>query len=154
ERLLETVETFLERILMMPTLLVFEDGHWLDDSSRSLLRELTREPALRPWLICVTTRPGSESSVHLDGPVQRVALTPLGVDHAAELALLLAEKVALSSETVAALTERSGGNPLFVRELVKAACAGDRLETLPESVESLLTTRIDTLEPEHRMLLR
>ena len=41
-----------------------------------------------------------------------------------------------------------------MRELVIAARAGDRLETLPESVESLLTTRIDTLEPEHRMLLR
>ena len=66
----------------------------------------------------------------------------------------MADEVALSSETLAALTERSGGNPLFVRELVNAARAGDRLETLPESVESLLTTRIDTLDPENRMLLR
>ena len=66
----------------------------------------------------------------------------------------MADEVALSSETLAALTERSGGNPLFVRELVIAARAGDRLETLPESVESLLTTRIDTLDPENRMLLR
>jgi class 3 adenylate cyclase/tetratricopeptide (TPR) repeat protein len=154
EKLLEAVETFLERILMMPTLLVFEDGHWLDDSSRSLLRQLTQKQALRPWLICVTTRPGVESSVHLDGPVQRLELEPLGAEGAAELALALADEVALSSETLAALTERSGGNPLFVRELVLAARAGDRLETLPESVESLLTTRIDTLEPEHRLLLR
>jgi class 3 adenylate cyclase/tetratricopeptide (TPR) repeat protein len=154
EKLLETVDTFLERILMMPTLLVVEDAHWLDDSSRSLLRQLTQKPAARPWLICVTTRPGTESSVHLDGPAQRLDLEPLGADRAAELALTLADEVALSSETLAALTERSGGNPLFVRELVNAARAGDRLETLPESVESLLTTRIDTLEPEHRMLLR
>jgi class 3 adenylate cyclase/tetratricopeptide (TPR) repeat protein len=154
EKLLETVETFLERILMMPTLLVVEDAHWLDDSSRSLLRELTQGGAARPWLVCVTTRPGVESSVHLDGPVQRVELLPLEADRAAALALSLADEVALSSETLAALTERSGGNPLFVRELVTAARAGDRLETLPESVESLLTTRIDTLEPEHRMLLR
>src|SRR6185436_4004673 len=73
---------------------------------------------------------------------------------AAELALSMADDVSLSSETLAALTERSGGNPLFVRELVNAARAGDRLETLPESVESLLTTRIDTLDPENRMLLR
>ena len=87
EKLLETVETFLERILMMPTLLVFEDGHWLDDSSRSLLLQLTRQAAMRPWLICVTTRPGSESSAHLDGPVQRLDLEPLGADRAAELAL-------------------------------------------------------------------
>ena len=154
EKTLETVETFLERILMMPTLLVFEDAHWLDDSSRSLLLQLTQKGAPRPWLICVTTRPGVETSVHLDGPAQQLSLEPLGADRAAELALSMADEVALSSETLAALTERSGGNPLFVRELVNAARAGDRLETLPESVESLLTTRIDTLDPENRMLLR
>jgi len=48
EKLLETVDSFLERVLMMPTLIVFEDGHWLDDSSRSLLRQLTQKPAPRP----------------------------------------------------------------------------------------------------------
>jgi class 3 adenylate cyclase/tetratricopeptide (TPR) repeat protein len=153
-KLFETVEAFLERILMMPTLLVFEDAHWLDDSSRSLLLHLTRKPALRPWLVCVTTRPGTEPSVHLEGPAERLDLQPLGAERAAELALSMADEVALSSETLAALTDRSGGNPLFVRELVIAASAGDKLETLPESVESLLTTRIDTLAPEHRMLLR
>ena len=54
------VETFLERILMMPTLLVIEDGHWLDDASRYLLSHLLAKPAPRPWLVCVTTRPGAE----------------------------------------------------------------------------------------------
>ncbi len=154
ERLFETVEMFLERVLMMPTLLVVEDAHWLDDSSRSLLLHLTQKPAARPWLVCVTTRPSADPAVHLEGPGQRLDLEPLEADRAAELALSMADEVALPSETLAALTERSGGNPLFVRELVKAARAGDRLETLPESVESLLTTRIDTLDPENRMLLR
>ncbi len=51
------VETFLERVLMMPTLLVIEDGHWLDDASRFLLTSLLATPAMRPWLVCVTTRP-------------------------------------------------------------------------------------------------
>jgi class 3 adenylate cyclase/tetratricopeptide (TPR) repeat protein len=154
EKLFETVEAFLERVLMMPTLLVVEDAHWLDDSSRSLLLHLTRMKAARPWLVCVTTRPVAEPAVHLEGPGQRLDLEPLEVGRAAELALSMANEVALSSELLAALTERSGGNPLFVRELVKAARAGDKLETLPESIESLLTTRIDTLDPENRMLLR
>ncbi|HEX7311596.1 MAG TPA: tetratricopeptide repeat protein [Gaiellaceae bacterium] len=154
EKLFETVETFLERVLMMPTLLVVEDAHWLDDSSRSLLLHLTQKKAMRPWVVCVTTRPTAEPAVHLEGPGQRLDLEPLEAGRAAELALSMADEVALSAETLAALTERSGGNPLFVRELVNAARAGDRLETLPESVESLLTTRIDTLDPENRMLLR
>ncbi len=154
ERLFETVELFLERVLMMPTLLVVEDAHWLDDSSRSLLLHLTQKEAMRPWLICVTTRPAADPAVHLEGPGVRLDLEPLQGDRAVELALAIADELALSSEMLAALTERSGGNPLFVRELVNAARAGGRLETLPESVESLLTTRIDTLDPENRMLLR
>ena len=65
------VETFLERVLMMPTLLVFEDAHWLDDASRFLLRHLTAQPAHAPWLVCVTTRPGGRADRALDGPAQR-----------------------------------------------------------------------------------
>jgi class 3 adenylate cyclase/tetratricopeptide (TPR) repeat protein len=154
DRLHAVVETFLERVLMMPTLLIFEDAHWLDDSSRFLLRHLTEKPAPRPWLVCVTTRPSGETSVHLDGPVERVELQPLEAAQATELALAAADEVAIPIETFAALIQRSGGNPLFVQELVNAALAGDRFETLPESVESLLTTRIDTLDPVNRMLLR
>jgi predicted ATPase len=115
---------------MMPTLLVFEDAHWLDDSSRFLLRHLTEKPAARPWLVCVTTRPGAEPSVNLDGPAERIDLQPLDPGDAEALALTIAEDVALPAETLAALAERSGGNPLFVRELVVAARQGERFETL------------------------
>ncbi len=66
----------------------------------------------------------------------------------------MAEQFALSLDAAHALAERSGGNPLFVRELVFAAQHGETLENLPETVETLLTTRIDTLDPADRMLLR
>ena len=146
----------MKRLLALPALLLLAAcSPQSDDPSRSeWLQVLTHKKAARPWLICVTTRPGAEPAVHLEGPGQRLDLEPLEGDRAAELALSVADEVALSSERLAALTERSGGNPLFVRELVNAARAGDRLETLPESVESLLTTRIDTLDPENLMLLR
>ena len=60
----------------------------------------------------------------------------------------------LAAETLAALVTRSGGNPLFVRALVAAATAGQSIDALPETVESLLTAMIDTLAPADRMLLR
>lgn len=50
------------------------------------------------------------------------------------------------------LADCGGGHPLFILELVWAAGKGD--ETLPESIESLVTTRIDTLDPADRLLLR
>src|SRR5439155_6363458 len=47
-----------------------------------------------------------------------------------------------------------GGNPLFVRELVAAARGGASVDELPDTVETLIVSRIDTLQPEDRFLLR
>ena len=139
---------------MMPTLLVIEDGHWLDDASRYLLSHLLAKSATRPWLVCVTTRPGAEPIAPAGEHYARLDLEPLAGSAAAQLAIAVASEFALSVDAVEALAERSGGNPLFVRELVFAAQHGTTLDELPETVESLLTTRIDTLEPADRMLLR
>lgn len=153
ERLHGSVVSFLERVLMMPTLIVVEDAHWLDDASRSLLRRLAAGTAPRPWLVCVTTRPSGARLVGDGGPGDRIELQSLTSEAAEALALAVAQEHALSTEAVSSLADRSGGNPLFVRELVFAARHGTP-ETLPESVETLLTSRIDTLAPTDRMLLR
>ena len=153
ERLQAIVATFLERMLMMPTLVVVEDAHWLDDSSRGLLQEVAGFPMPRPWLVLVTSRPSGEPIVSPGVPGQRIELAPLDAGAAEQLALAAAQEHAFSADAMQALAERAGGNPLFLRELVAAAregVAGD----LPESVETLLTTRIDTLAPADRMLLR
>jgi class 3 adenylate cyclase/tetratricopeptide (TPR) repeat protein len=152
-RLQSTVTTFLERMLMMPTLIIVEDAHWLDDASRLLLRYVAASPTPRPWLVLVTTRPSGDSLVDPGGPGERFDLAPLDVESAAQLALAVAAEHALSEEAVEEIAFRAAGNPLFLRELVAAAREGGAGE-LPESVETLLTTRIDTLAPADRMLLR
>jgi class 3 adenylate cyclase/tetratricopeptide (TPR) repeat protein len=153
ERLHGSVESFLDRVLMMPTLIVVEDAHWLDDASRFLLRRLAAGGSPRPWLVCVTTRPSGERLVGDERQGQRLELAALTAEAAEALALAVAQEHALSTDAVTALADRSGGNPLFVRELVFAARHGTP-ERLPESVETLLTSRIDTLAPADRMLLR
>ena len=153
ERLFETVEQFLLRVLMMPTLLVVEDAHWMDDASRELLRHLVRSTQPRPWLVAITRRPQSEAFLDEDGEGGHLLeLSALPSDQAAQLALAAAGELALSEELLGKVSERSGGNPLFVRELVAASRGG--VEALPETVETLITTRIDTLEPGDRFLLR
>lgn len=152
-RLKATVTTFLERMLMMPTLIVVEDSHWLDDASRLLLEQIAASPTPRPWLLLVTTRPGGDSLVATVDSGQRLELAPLDPRSAGELALAVAAEHALSEDAVQAVALRAGGNPLFLRELVAAAREGLSGD-LPESVETLLTTRIDTLAPVDRVLLR
>ena len=152
-RLQATVTTFLERMLMMPTLIVTEDAHWLDDASRLLLRYVAASPNPRPWLVLVTTRPSADSLIDRGGPGERLELAPLDVESAAQLALAVAAEHALSEDALQDIAFRAAGNPLFLRELVAAARSGEAGE-LPESVETLLTTRIDTLATADRMLLR
>jgi class 3 adenylate cyclase/tetratricopeptide (TPR) repeat protein len=154
ERVFETVEQFLLRVLVMPTLIIFEDTHWIDDASHSLLLHLVRSTAPRPWLLAITRRPQGLPFVDEPGEGQRlIEISALRREDSARLALAAAGEVALSEELLGEVSERSGGNPLFVRELVAATRAGG-VAALPETVETLITTRIDTLDPGDRFLLR
>ena len=153
ERLHEAVATLLDRLLLMPTLLVVEDLHWLDDASHWLLAHLVTRPAPRPWLVVVTSRPGTTLLAGAESPATTIDLGPL--DEVASTTLALeASATDLSEDAVEAIVARAGGNPLFVRALILAAASGDPLDALPESVESTLTALIDQLAPSDRMLLR
>jgi len=54
---------------------------------------------------------------------------------------------------VSAITDRAGGNPLFLQELVASSRTPED-EALPESVEAVVATRVDRLPPADRALLR
>ena len=156
ERVFKTVEDFLLRVLVMPTLIVFEDTHWIDDASHSVLLHLVRSSAPRPWLVAITRRP--QGLPFIDEPEdgrRLIELSALPAEETARLALSAAGEVALSEELLGEVSRRSGGNPLFVRELVAASRAeSGGIVALPETVETLITSRIDTLEPGDRFLLR
>jgi class 3 adenylate cyclase/tetratricopeptide (TPR) repeat protein len=152
-RLHEVVEQFLTRMLVMPTLLVFEDAHWVDDASRFLLRHLAASDVPRPWLVCATRRPEGQPSFP-EGVGTVLELGALPAEDTERLALAAAGDLPLAEHELGAIAERAGGNPLFLRELVAAAQVAGAGDELPESIETLLTTRIDRLDPGDRLLLR
>ncbi|MFL5955434.1 MAG: tetratricopeptide repeat protein [Gaiellaceae bacterium] len=155
ERLHETVSTFLTRVLLMPTLVVLEDAHWMDDASRELVLHLTRSAELRPWLICVTRRPqgaalaqaGVEGHLHLP-------LAPVDVEAAQSLVNAASSDDPFAGEVIRAIVERAAGNPLYIRELVSASRGAQDVASLPDSIETLILARMDTLAPADRFLLR
>jgi class 3 adenylate cyclase/tetratricopeptide (TPR) repeat protein len=149
-RLHEVLDQFLTRMLLMPTLLVFEDTHWMDDASRFFLRHLAAQPTPRPWLVLATRRPETEAA--FGDPATVLELGPLDEEASSALALVAAGDTALAPAVIEELAARSGGNPLFVRELV--AAGSDDRDTLPETVENVITTRIDRLDAGDRVLLR
>ena len=157
-RLHGVMGTLLGHLLDAPTLIVFDDVHWMDDASSELLRYLGTQLPSKPWLACTTRRPGEDGFAAAAGtpplPALTLRLEPLPEDDAKALALAAAGDRRLSEEEVAALMERAAGNPLFLRELASVGEKTEDAEDLPDTVETLVATRIDRLAPGDRALLR
>jgi class 3 adenylate cyclase/tetratricopeptide (TPR) repeat protein len=157
-RLHGVVSSLLAGLLDSPTLLVVEDVHWMDDASSELLRHLGTQLPTRPWLTCTTRRAVGGGFAAAEGtpplPALTLRLEPLPEDDARTLVRAAAGDRRLSDADLAALMERGAGNPLFLQELASPDQAREAPEQMPDTVETLVATRIDGLAPGDRALLR
>lgn len=157
-RLHGVVGVLLGKLLDSPTLLFFEDVHWMDEASSDLLRYLGTQLPTRPWLACTTRRPGEGGFAAADGtppvPALSLRLEPIPEDDAKTLVRAAAGDRALSDEQLSVLMERGAGNPLFLQELASSEDAAEAAKEMPDTVEELVATRIDRLAPGDRALLR
>ena len=85
-RLEEATRELLGMLLLEPTVLVFEDTHWMDDASADLLRELTKGLEQRPWLIVATRRDQPSGFAAPEEAAGGDRAEPLGAAQAAALA--------------------------------------------------------------------
>ena len=147
-----------------PSVLVFDDLHWADSESTALFERIADQPG--PRLLVGTYRPDEVTSRHPVAAVlgrlerrhglTRVALERFGeADTAAMLAQITGRPAPYRS--VAALHQRTGGNPFFLEELVRGY-DGDDLDALlesplPWSVSEVLRRQLDGIEPQsHRII--
>jgi predicted ATPase len=132
EKLFEALLSQLEAVARQrPVLMVFEDAHWIDPTSRELL-DLTIDRVRRlPVLLVITFRPEFQPPWGGRAHVTSLALNRLGERAGEALVQTLAGNAALTAEIVAEIVERTDGVPLFVEELTKAvlesAAQGDRV---------------------------
>ena len=148
------MEQLLTRLTTGPVVLVLEDVHHLDAASCDLLARLGRTAAERPWLLVVTRRDTEGGFVPEPGAaVLSVRPPPLAPEESLELVRAAATQP-LTRQAAGALTARSGGNPLFLEELVATAGRVGSVDDLPESVQDLVTSQIDRLSPQDRLVLR
>ena len=158
-RLFELLLGLLGRLAeQQPILLVVEDLHWADRSTRELLAFLVRNLRRERVLLVVTYRddePGRQwlgaYLAELDrGPVERLVLPRLDRDGTtAQLTGILG--AAPATDLADAVFARSQGNPFFTEELLGVVRAGSG--ELPASPRDLLRGRVDALtEPAGRVL--
>ncbi len=154
-RLEDVVTELLSVRVDVPTVLVVEDVHAIDESSSDLLQRLASVVAQRPWLIVVTRREGGDGFVPHTGPhVTSVRPGPLAPDAARQLVQHALEEHPVPDHAMRDLARRGGGNPMFLEALVRAVGRSGSVSGLPESVEALLTSQIDRLHPADRSALR
>jgi class 3 adenylate cyclase/tetratricopeptide (TPR) repeat protein len=153
-RLAEAVSELLSRFLPGPLTWLVEDAHWMDEASAELFGRLANDAASRPWVLCCTRRDQPTGFVAPDDLSARISLQPLGASEALVLAQAASAGAALPAHELSMLVARSGGNPLFLRELLAAARDGGDIDALPDSVEAVIAARIDRLAPDDRHFLR
>jgi class 3 adenylate cyclase/tetratricopeptide (TPR) repeat protein len=158
DRLAEVAWTFLAKTLPGPTLLAVDDSHHLDESTHDLLLRLFQSRGTRRAML-VLLHTASDQLVDtskLADPDACVVLRlpPLSAEARLELIDTATEDAPLRPHEAEAIADRSGGNPLFLRDLVDAVRASGSIDSLPDSVESLIAGEIDRLAPTDRMILR
>ena len=154
-RLEEVTVELLATLLRAPTLFVFDDAHWMDEASADLLRRLSGEVPALPWLVVVARREGEQGFSAPAAPhVETLRPRPLDTEAASELVEAETEDNPLAPHEITSLAQRSGGNPLFLLELLAAARDAGDIEGLPDTVEALITARIDRLPARERTVLK
>lgn len=159
-RLFEQILALLERLAERRALvLVVEDIHWADRSSRDLIAFLSRNLHSAPVLMLLTYR---SDDLHRQHPLRPVLAELSRADNTVRLDLprLTREEVAAQIAGIIGRTpeyhlistvyERSGGIPLFVEALVDA----DRGSSFPESLHDLIIGSVEKLPEESQSVLR
>jgi DNA-binding SARP family transcriptional activator len=144
-----------------PVLLIIDDLHWAAQPTLLLLRHLVRTPDLAGLQIIVTyrdTKPEQgealdEVLAHLsrERHIARCSLSGLDEDDVRELVIGSTQMPdgALARDVARAVHAETGGNPLFVHELIRYLPDADALQhirgTVPPTVRDLLTQRVARL---------
>ncbi|MFN2537722.1 MAG: tetratricopeptide repeat protein [Mycobacteriales bacterium] len=149
QRLSRAVVRALEVLVPGPALLAVEDLQSADQQSLQLLKSVADRLADHPWVLAVSRRPGGPVPTLGRGEV--IELRPLAEEAATDLVHALTEDAPLAPHRVAALVARSGGNPLFLTELVRTSRDAD---DLPDTVEGVVNARLDALPSYLRQMLR
>ncbi len=144
-----------------PLLLVLEDVHWADQSSRELLSYLFSRRFDAPVAVVASYRSDDLHRRHplrttaaewsrLPG-VTRVELGRLPDEDVRDLVRQL-HPAPLPDRALRGIVARAEGNAFFTEELVQAAELGR--DVLPEALADLLLVRLDRLDEDARLVVR
>ena len=144
-----------------PLVLLFEDVHWGEEPLLELIEHLAawvREVPL--LLLCIARTELLDVRPTWGGGRVRstaIELEPLPPEESAELVAALTSELELElGIDTATVLAKSEGNPLYVEETVRMLAERTRggVERIPDTLQSLISARIDRLPGTQRLLLQ
>ncbi len=149
EALIRQVEGLVRR---QPVVMVFEDAHWIDPTSRELLDLTVERVRSLPVPLLVTFRPEFHPPWTGQPQVTMLALNRLDRHDRTALVAQIAGGKGLPDEVVAQIVDRTDGVPLFVEELTKSVLeSGVAPVGIPTSLHDSLMARLDRLASVRRV---
>ncbi len=177
-RLFEGVAQFFRNVLKeTPLVLLLDDLQWADASSLAVLDYLSREVRSARFLIVLTYREveGSEnerlveviSTLRRHHVLSEISLNRFDSMHASDLVRAVLGNLDSVPEVAGLVERKTGGNPLFVEELVRALIEAQRLVKtpggwsvgpeaeieLPSRIRDVILQRVNRLDEETQTLL-
>jgi serine phosphatase RsbU (regulator of sigma subunit) len=176
---LVAIQTFFRKLAYeQPLIIILEDLHWADPSSVDILIELLTLTSSAPILFCLVSRPERDSSgwrlirsirEKIGTRLTRIEMENLDEGNSQTLVKQLIEVDEIPLMIRQVVLGKSEGNPLFIEELIRMLINEGvlvknedewiistevDLKKIPDSVQGLLTARIDRLPPDARLTLR
>jgi hypothetical protein len=148
-----------------PTVVCFQDLHWIDPSTAELIGALARDVSPPRVTIC-NFRPAA--ALEIDG-ASRIELGELSSDQTREQLTSLLDGAEPPDGLVELVLARAEGNPFFAEEIVNSLLdqklltvadgewtlsVGGAEKSIPPTVRGLLASRIDMLDAQRKQVLR
>jgi class 3 adenylate cyclase/tetratricopeptide (TPR) repeat protein len=168
-RMLDAIKRIILReSLNQPTVVIFEDLHWIDGETQTLLDLLADGIANSRILLLVNYRPEYRHEWTNKSYYTQLRLDALGRESAGEMLSTLLGDGAELDPLQRMVIERTEGNPFFIEEMVQALFDEGALVRngvvkvarpvaqmrLPPTVQGVLASRIDRLPAEQKGLLQ
>jgi len=168
-RTLDAIKQILLReSLNQPLMVIFEDLHWIDAETQTLLNLLADSIAAARVLLLFNYRPEYTHSWDSKTYYTQIRLEALGGESADEMLSALLGDSAQLAALKKLITEKTEGNPFFMEEIVQALFEERALVRngavklaksmsevkVPATVQAVLSSRIDRLPPAEKDLLQ
>jgi predicted ATPase len=168
-RMLEAVKQILRReSLIQPLIVIFEDLHWIDAETQELLDLLVDSLPSAHILMLVNYRPEYHHGWGNRACYSQLRVAPLDRESADQMLHALLGSDASLQSLKRLIVDKSGGNPFFVEEIVRALVEQRVLLRngttrlikplteihVPSSIQGILASRIDGLSASEKDLLQ